>query len=57
MKTVKCKHEWKYFDEWDYPNGYEYEHVVVPHRQCKKCGRHQCLYDNYGERAKRWRNI
>lgn len=53
----KCKHEWKYFDTWDYPNGYEYEHVRIPHRKCKKCGREYVLFDNYGDCKNRWRRV
>lgn len=54
-RKAKCKHEWKYFDTWDYPNGYEYEHVRIPHRKCKKCGREYELFDNYGDCKNRWR--
>ena len=56
MKS-KCEHEWKYFDEWYYPNGYEYEHVCIPHRKCKKCGREYALFDCEGDCKKRWRRI
>ena len=53
----KCKHEWKYFDIIDYPNGYEYEEVHIPQRQCIKCGRMYELFDGYGECKKRWRRV
>lgn len=56
-RKPKCKHEWEYFDEWYYPNGYEYEHVCIPHRKCKKCGREYALFDNDGDCKKRWRRI
>lgn len=54
---AKCKHEWDYYDEWYYPNGYEYEHVRIPHRSCKKCGREYALFDGDGDYKKRWRRI
>lgn len=53
----KCKHEWEYFSCWDTPNGYEYEHIEIPHRKCKKCGRWQNCFNNYGECKSRWRNV
>ena len=53
----RCKHEWKYWDEVDYPNGYEYEHVYIPHRRCKKCGRTYFCFDWYGECKARWRRL
>lgn len=54
---MKCQHEWEYFDEHDFPNGYEYEQVNIPHKRCKKCGREYELFDGYGEYAKRWRKV
>lgn len=55
--SIRCKHEWEYFDVWDYPNGYEYGHVRIPHRKCKKCGNEYELFDNYGECKNRWRKL
>lgn len=57
MSNMKCQHEWEYFDEHDFPNGYEYEQVNIPHKRCKKCGREYELFDGYGEYAKRWRKV
>ena len=57
MIELKCQHEWEYFDEHDFPNGYEYEQVNIPHKRCKKCGREYELFDGYGEYAKRWRKV
>lgn len=57
MSEMKCQHEWEYFDEHDFPNGYEYEQVNIPHKRCKKCGREYELFDGYGEYAKRWRKV
>lgn len=57
MSDMKCQHEWEYFDEHDFPNGYEYEQVNIPHKRCKKCGREYELFDGYGEYAKRWRKV
>lgn len=54
---MKCQHKWEYFDEHDFPNGYEYEQVNIPHKRCKKCGREYELFDGYGEYAKRWRKV
>lgn len=53
----KCKHEWKYTYIRDYPNGYEYEEVHIPQRQCIKCGRMYELFDGYGEYKNRWRRV
>ena len=38
MAKCKCQHEWEYFDILDYPNGYEYDEVIIPQRSCKKWG-------------------
>lgn len=57
MSDMKCQHEWEYFDEHDFPNGYEYEQVNIPHKRCKKCSREYELFDGYGEYAKRWRKV
>lgn len=57
MSNMKCQHEWEYFDDHDFPNGYEYEQVNIPHKRCKKCGREYELFDGYGEYAKRWRKV
>ena len=57
MSDMKCQHEWEYFDDHDFPNGYEYEQVNIPHKRCKKCGREYELFDGYGEYAKRWRKV
>lgn len=54
---MKCQHEWEYFDDHDFPNGYEYEQVNIPHKRCKKCGKEYELFDGYGEYAKRWRKV
>lgn len=54
---MKCLHDWRYFIVPDYPNGYEYEPVNILHRQCRLCGKHQDLFDNYGDCKKRWRNV
>lgn len=57
MSDMKCQHEWEYFDEHDFPNGYEYDQWNIPHKRCKKCGREYELFDGYGEYAKRWRKV
>jgi hypothetical protein len=57
MNEIKCQHEWEYFDEHDFPNGYEYEQVNIPHKRCKKCSREYELFDGYGEYVKRWRKV
>jgi hypothetical protein len=57
MSNMKCQHEWYYFDDHDFPNGYEYEQVNIPHKRCKKCGREYELFDGYGEYANRWRKV
>jgi len=54
---MKCKHMWAYWDETYCPNGYEYEHIHIPHRQCKVCGREYVLFNGCGEYANRWRRI
>jgi hypothetical protein len=54
---MKCQHEWEYFDEHDFPNGYEYDQWNIPHKRCKKCGREYELFDGYGEYANRWRKV
>lgn len=57
MAKCKCKHIWRYWDENDYPNGYEYEEVHIPHRCCIVCGREYVLFDGYGDYKNRWRRI
>lgn len=57
MCDMKCQHEWEYFDEHDFPNGYEYDQWNIPHKRCKKCGREYELFDGYGEYANRWRKV
>ena len=52
---MKCKHDWEYFDEHDFPNGYEYDQCNIPHKRCKKCGKEYELFNGYGEYANRWR--
>lgn len=56
MKS-KCQHKWEYFDCWESPNGSEHEHVRVPHRKCKKCGRVYFLFGGIGEYKNRWRRV
>lgn len=57
MSNIKCQHEWEYFDEHDFPNGYKYDQWDIPHKRCKKCGREYELFDGYGEYANRWRKV